>query len=53
MRKFFIILLLLSLSTHSGAALSDVAKMIALIDGLTPEDNGRFLSYMDGSDIGW
>jgi NAD(P)-dependent dehydrogenase (short-subunit alcohol dehydrogenase family) len=30
-----------------------VAKMIALIDGLTPEDNARFMSYMDGSAIGW
>jgi hypothetical protein len=30
-----------------------VAKMIALIDRLTAEDNGRFLSFADGSDIGW
>ncbi len=30
-----------------------VAKMIAIIDGLTPEDNGRFLSYTDGTDIDW
>jgi hypothetical protein len=27
--------------------------MIAIIDGITPEDNGRFISYVDGSDIGW
>ncbi len=30
-----------------------VAKMIALIDKLTPEDNGRFLNYIDGAAIGW
>jgi NAD(P)-dependent dehydrogenase (short-subunit alcohol dehydrogenase family) len=30
-----------------------VSKMIAIMDGLTPEDNGRFISYVDGSDIGW
>lgn len=30
-----------------------VAKMIAVIDGLTSEHNGRFLNYTDGADIGW
>jgi NAD(P)-dependent dehydrogenase (short-subunit alcohol dehydrogenase family) len=30
-----------------------VSKMLAIIDGLTPEDNGRFISYEDGSDIPW
>jgi NAD(P)-dependent dehydrogenase (short-subunit alcohol dehydrogenase family) len=30
-----------------------IEKMIALIERLTPEDNGRFLSFADGSDLGW
>lgn len=30
-----------------------VSKMFAVIDGLTSEDNGRFINYADGTDIGW
>ena len=30
-----------------------VKKMLAVIDGLTPEHNGKFLDYEDGSEIGW
>lgn len=30
-----------------------VAKMIEVIDGLTPENNGQFLNYEDGRLIGW
>jgi NAD(P)-dependent dehydrogenase (short-subunit alcohol dehydrogenase family) len=30
-----------------------VAKMIAVIDGLTPENNGQFLDYEDGSVLPW
>lgn len=30
-----------------------VTKMIGIIDGLTPQDNGRFLSHADGSEISW
>ena len=30
-----------------------VTKMLAVIDGLTPENNGQFLNYEDGSVVGW
>ena len=30
-----------------------VSKMIVVIDGLTPEQNGQFLSYQDGEVLGW
>jgi NAD(P)-dependent dehydrogenase (short-subunit alcohol dehydrogenase family) len=30
-----------------------VSKMIAVIDGLTPEQNGQFLDYEDGRVLGW
>jgi NAD(P)-dependent dehydrogenase (short-subunit alcohol dehydrogenase family) len=30
-----------------------VSKMIKVIEGLTPEENGKFLSYEDGSEVGW
>lgn len=30
-----------------------VRKMLAVIDGLTPENNGQFLNYEDGRLIGW
>jgi hypothetical protein len=30
-----------------------VSKMLKVIDALTPEDNGKFLSYEDGSVIPW
>ena len=30
-----------------------VTKMLNVIDGLTPENNGQFLNYEDGSVIGW
>ena len=30
-----------------------VSKMLAVIDGLTPEDNGKFLDYEDGRVLGW
>ena len=30
-----------------------VSKMIAVIDDLTPEDNGKFLDYEDGSVVPW
>jgi NAD(P)-dependent dehydrogenase (short-subunit alcohol dehydrogenase family) len=30
-----------------------VSKMMKVIEGLTPKDNGRFVSYEDGSDVGW
>lgn len=30
-----------------------VAKMLAVIDGLTPEHNGKFLDYEDGRVLGW
>ena len=30
-----------------------VSKMLKLIDGLTPEDNGKFLDYEDGREIPW
>ncbi len=30
-----------------------VSKMMKIIESLTPEDNGKFLSYEDRSDVGW
>jgi NAD(P)-dependent dehydrogenase (short-subunit alcohol dehydrogenase family) len=30
-----------------------VSKMIKVIEALTPKDNGTFLSYEDGSEVGW
>lgn len=30
-----------------------VGKMLTVIDGLTPEHNGKFLDYEDGSEVGW
>ncbi len=30
-----------------------VSKMLAVIDGLTPEDNGKFLNYEDGAVLPW
>jgi len=30
-----------------------VSKMIAVIDGLTADDNGKFLDYSDGSELPW
>jgi NAD(P)-dependent dehydrogenase (short-subunit alcohol dehydrogenase family) len=30
-----------------------VSKMIAVIDGLTPQQNGQFLDYEDGRVLGW
>ncbi len=30
-----------------------VSKMLKVIDGLTPEDNGKFLNYEDGSVVPW
>jgi len=30
-----------------------VAKMLAVIDGLTPAQNGKFLNFEDGSELGW
>ena len=30
-----------------------VSKMLVVIDGLTAEDNGKFLDYQDGSEIAW
>ncbi|MDP6437192.1 MAG: SDR family oxidoreductase [Gammaproteobacteria bacterium] len=30
-----------------------VSKMLAVIDNLTPQHNGKFLDYEDGSEIGW
>jgi len=30
-----------------------VAKMLTVIDDLTPEQNGKFLTYEDGSVLGW
>jgi len=30
-----------------------VEKMLKVIDGLTPEDNGKFLTYEDGSVLPW
>ncbi len=30
-----------------------VTKMLQVIDGLTPENNGQFLNYEDGSVVGW
>ena len=30
-----------------------VSKMLAVIDGLTPEHNGKFLDYEDGRELGW
>lgn len=30
-----------------------VGKMLTVIDSLTPEQNGKFLDYQDGSEIGW
>jgi NAD(P)-dependent dehydrogenase (short-subunit alcohol dehydrogenase family) len=30
-----------------------VSKMITVIDGLTPEQNGQFLDYEDGRVLGW
>jgi NAD(P)-dependent dehydrogenase (short-subunit alcohol dehydrogenase family) len=30
-----------------------VSKMLKVIDGLTPEDNGRFLNYEDGTVVPW
>lgn len=30
-----------------------VSKMLKVIDGLTPEQNGKFLNYEDGAEIAW
>ncbi len=30
-----------------------VAKMLAVIDGLTPAQNGKFLNFEDGAELGW
>ena len=30
-----------------------VGKMLAVIDGLTAEHNGKFLDYTDGHELGW
>ncbi|MCP4001083.1 MAG: SDR family oxidoreductase [Gammaproteobacteria bacterium] len=30
-----------------------VSKMLAVIDSLTPEQNGKFLDFEDGSELGW
>jgi NAD(P)-dependent dehydrogenase (short-subunit alcohol dehydrogenase family) len=30
-----------------------VSKMMKIIETLTPQDNGKFLSYEDRSDVGW
>jgi NAD(P)-dependent dehydrogenase (short-subunit alcohol dehydrogenase family) len=30
-----------------------VTKMLAVIDGLTPEQNGKFLDFEDGSELPW
>ena len=30
-----------------------VSKMMKIIESLTPQDNGKFLSYEDRSDVGW
>lgn len=30
-----------------------VAKMLAVIDGLTPAQNGKFLNFEDGSELAW
>ncbi len=30
-----------------------VSKMIAVIDGLTPEQNGKFLDFEDGRELAW
>jgi hypothetical protein len=30
-----------------------VSKMLAVIDGLTTENNGQFLDYDDGRVLGW
>jgi short-subunit dehydrogenase len=30
-----------------------VTKMLAVIDSLTPAQNGKFLNYEDGAELGW
>jgi NAD(P)-dependent dehydrogenase (short-subunit alcohol dehydrogenase family) len=30
-----------------------VSKMLKVIDGLTPEDNGKFLDFEDGAELAW
>jgi len=30
-----------------------VSKMMVVIDSLTPEQNGKFLDFQDGSELGW
>ena len=30
-----------------------VAKMLVVIDGITAEDNGKFLNYEEGRVVGW
>ena len=30
-----------------------VSKMLAVIDGITPEHNGKFLDYEDGAELAW
>ena len=30
-----------------------VSKMLVVIDGLTPENNGQFLNYEEGRIVGW
>jgi NAD(P)-dependent dehydrogenase (short-subunit alcohol dehydrogenase family) len=30
-----------------------VSKMMKVIEALTPKDNGKFLSYEDGAEVGW
>jgi NAD(P)-dependent dehydrogenase (short-subunit alcohol dehydrogenase family) len=30
-----------------------VSKMLKVIDGLTPEDNGKFLNFEDGAELAW
>jgi short-subunit dehydrogenase len=30
-----------------------VSKMIAVIDSITPEQNGKFLNYSDGKELAW
>jgi NAD(P)-dependent dehydrogenase (short-subunit alcohol dehydrogenase family) len=30
-----------------------VSKMLKVIDGLTPDDNGKFLDYEDGAELPW
>jgi len=42
-------------SQRKGTILPEesVGKMIAVVDGVTPENNGQFLDYTDGSVIEW